>query len=391
VQQPQQEADQPNGPASTYSRRQLLRSGLYGAAGLGLVSLTSGVLAACGSTKSSTSTPATAASNASSATTAAPAVAAKAGSLGDLTAQLQWIKNFNWAGMYLALSRGYYRQAGLSTVTLLPGGAAVVPETIVLAGKASVGFSSADALASAILQGAGFKIFATQYQENPFGIMSLAAAPITSPKDMIGKRIGLSAENKPELDAFLSLNGIAADQIKTVLIGFDPTSAFANHQIDGCLAFVENPIPLNDKGYKTHFFLLADYGYNIVSDSYFALEDTLTKDRDKLKALLVGDIMGWHAQLADPVAGATLGVTTYGKQNGLVLAQEIATAKVQNTIVATAATKTAGILTLSPALQEQNIKSLAAAGIKISAAQLFDTSLIDEVYTEHPELKVSPA
>jgi ABC-type nitrate/sulfonate/bicarbonate transport system substrate-binding protein len=370
--------------ASPYSRRQFLRQGLYGAAGIGLLSASAGVLAACGSSTSAKTT--------TKASTKAPASKpAAGGSLGSLKVQLQWIENFNWAGMYLALSNGYYRQAGLSKVTLLPGGPAVVPETIVLAGKADAGFSSADAIASAILQGAGFKIFATQYQENPFGIMSLAQNAVTSPQDMIGKKIGLSDENKPELDAFLSLNKISPSKIDTVPIGDDPTSAFASHQIDACLAFLEDPIPLEKKGYKTHFFLLADYGYNIISDSYFALEKTLTDDRDKLKALLIGDIKGWHAELADPGAGAKLGVSTYGKDNGLNLSQEVASAKLQNTIVSTAATKSTGILSISPALQEQNIKSLATAGIKITAAQLFDTSLIEEVYKENPALKVSPA
>jgi ABC-type nitrate/sulfonate/bicarbonate transport system substrate-binding protein len=377
---------------SAYTRRSFLRRGLYGAAGVGLLSASGGLLAACGSsTKSSTPAATTPANAASSSGTSGSTAAPAPGSLGSVTAQLQWIENFNWAGMYMALDKGYYHEAGLSSVKLLPGGPAVVPETIVLAGKANFGFSSADAIASAILAGAGFKIYATQYQENPFGIMSLADKPIDSPKDMIGKKIGLSAENKPELDAFLSLNGIKPSQITMVPVGFNPVSAFASHQIDGCLAFVENPLELEVAGYKPHFFLLADYGYNIISDSYFALESTLASDRAKLKAQLIGDIKGWSAQVADPAAGAQLGVATYGKQNGLVLSQEIASAKIQNTIVATAGTKTNGILSISPALQDQNIKSLAAAGIKMTAAKLFDTSLIDEIYTEYPSLKGTAA
>ena len=40
----------------------------------------------------------------------------------------------------------------------------------------------------------------------------------------------------------------------------------------------------------------------------------------------------------------------------------------------------------SPELQERTLASLAAAGIDVSAEDLFDLSLLDEVYAEFPEL-----
>ncbi len=363
-----------SGPSSAHSRRAFLRRGLYGAAGIGIASATSGLFGG--------------EAFAAGLRGRVPSTLAESPSLGSLDVQLQWIKNFNWAGMYIALNRGYYKKAGLD-VNLIPGGATVVPETVVLAGKAQVGFSSADAVASAVLQGAGFKIFGTQYQLNPFGIMSLASAPITSPKEMVGKKIGLSSENKPELDGFLAANKIDPSSITMVSIGYSPVSAFASKQIDACLAFVENPIELEAANMKAHYFSLAEFNYNIISDSYFATEKTIETEGAKLKALLLGDIQGWNAELADPSVGAELGFNVYGKGNGLVLKEEIASAKLQNTVVADSSTKKNGILSIPPALQEQVIKALAAGGIKISAEKLFDSSLIDSVYAEHPSLKAA--
>ena len=41
---------------------------------------------------------------------------------------------------------------------------------------------------------------------------------------------------------------------------------------------------------------------------------------------------------------------------------------------------------MDPALIEANIKTLAYAGVKVTADQLFDMSIIEEVYKEDPSL-----
>ena len=45
-----------------------------------------------------------------------------------------------------------------------------------------------------------------------------------------------------------------------------------------------------------------------------------------------------------------------------------------------------GLFTISEALQSATIKSLAGAGITLEAADLFDLSLLAEVYEENPDL-----
>jgi hypothetical protein len=54
--------------------------------------------------------------------------------------------------------------------------------------------------------------------------------------------------------------------------------------------------------------------------------------------------------------------------------------------VVTDETRANGLFTISEALQQQNIDTLAKAGYNITAAELFDMSLLAEVYAEHPEL-----
>ncbi len=65
-------------------------------------------------------------------------------------------------------------------------------------------------------------------------------------------------------------------------------------------------------------FLLNDYNYPLVSQTYVVQTSSLTGDkRNQLKALLKAEIMGWRDSLKDPTEGATLAVNTYGKSQKL--------------------------------------------------------------------------
>jgi len=116
-------------------------------------------------------------------------------------------------------------------------------------------------------------------------------------------------------------------------------------------------------------------------------DDAIANDREKLKALLVAQIRGWSDAIKNPEASAQFAVDTYGKDLGLSLEKETRQAQIQSTdLVVSAETVANGLFTISPELQKQSVATLAAAGIDVTAAQLFDMTLLDEVYAENPEL-----
>ena len=91
--------------------------------------------------------------------------------------------------------------------------------------------------------------------------------------------------------------------------------------------------------------------------------DTLKNDRDKLKALLRADIKGWHDNLKDPVLGATLAATKYGKDQRLTVKEQTLESKDENTLILTADTAANGLFTITDELIDENIATLALAGI----------------------------
>jgi ABC-type nitrate/sulfonate/bicarbonate transport system substrate-binding protein len=110
----------------------------------------------------------------------APWARAQGSGLPRIAYQLGWIKNFQFAGDYIADYRGYYRQFGLE-VDLLSGGPTVNVEPILMSGKALVAQSMPDFMANANAKGATIKCIAACYQGNVDAIISLAKTPLTTP------------------------------------------------------------------------------------------------------------------------------------------------------------------------------------------------------------------
>jgi ABC-type nitrate/sulfonate/bicarbonate transport system substrate-binding protein len=349
------------------SRRDFLRLGGLGAAGLALA-------ACCGG--SSGSAPAAGAS-------AAPA------SFGDLSMQLSWIKNIEFGGEYMADSKGYYTQAGFSKVDLVTGPVDSA-DALVVAGNVTVGVSAPDATARFITeQGAPLKIIGATFQKNPFCILSIEQGkPIRTLADLAGKTVGIQAGTNQQIFAgFLKANGIDPASVKQVVVQYEPTP-LTEKKVDGFMAFLTNePFLVKQQGFTPVTLAFADNGLPLASETLVVLQDTIDKDRDKLKAFLKAEIQGWNDAVADPAAAAKLAVETYGKDLKLDLAGQTEQAQAQNELVSTAETKTNGLFTLSDAAVAANLKSLGSMGITVTADQLFDLSLVKEVYAENPSLK----
>lgn len=354
----------------TYSIRRGSRRGVRLAAVVAAVGLT---LAACGSSDSEGS----------------DAGASSGDGLGKLTVQLSWIKNAEFAGEFMADSKGYFKDAGFSSVNLLTG--PVAQEEIVATGKADFGLSNAVSTAAAIANSDfPLKIVGTTYQKNPFSILSLSdKGDIKTPQDLIGKKIGVQDPNLSLFKALLAANGIDEDQVEIVPNGFD-VAPLEDKQIDGLVAYITNEsLLVKGHGFDTVDLPFADNGLPFVAESVMTTDDMIKNNPEKVKAFLEAEIKGWKDACADLEGGAKLAVDTYGKDIDppLELAKEVAQAKAQcEDLVVSDETKANGLFTISDAAIAANISSLKTAGIDITADELFDMGPLTELLKEKPEL-----
>lgn len=363
----------PIGTVFRSTRRTFLAS-----AGLGAASLVA--LAACGGTDAG---PAGQASpSGGGASSVAP------GAYGTLSVQLSWIKNIEFAGEFFADSKGYYTAAGFDKVDLVTGPVDSA-DTLVSTGTIDVGLSAPDATARLITeQGADLVIIGSTFQKNPFCILSLEEGePIRTVADLAGKRIGIQAgTNQSIFEGFCKANEVDTSTFTTTVVQFEPTP-LTEKKVDGFMAYTTNePFLVEADGFTPVTLPFADNGLPLTAETFCVTRSALAADRDRFKAFLKAEIQGWNDAVADPEAGAKLAVDTYGKGLGLKYESQLDQLKAQNELVVSADTKANGLFTLTDALVAQIISAIAAIGITITAEELFDLSLLDEIYAAEPDL-----
>jgi ABC-type nitrate/sulfonate/bicarbonate transport system substrate-binding protein len=308
--------------------------------------------------------------------------------LGVLSYQLMWVRDSEFSGQYVADSRGYY--AGFSSVNLVPGGPTVDVEATVAAGKVLLGVSDPQRVASAVVDGADLVIVGAVYQKNPFAVCSRADAPIATPADLAGRRIGVPPTEQAIWSAFLAVNGVPPASVTVVPAPAEPGPLLAG-ELDGWFGLaIDEPNRLRLAGVEPVVMLLADHGLPLTGQNHVVTRETLERRRPAVKAALLGDVKGWRAALVDPRAGVDLAVNTYGKDLALDPRLELLLAQQQHVLVLTDETAANGLLTISEQRQDEVVEALGAVGVRVGREQLFDLSVLAEVYDENPALVREP-
>ncbi len=306
--------------------------------------------------------------------------------------QMGWIANVENAGEFVAAENGYYTAEGID-LELTPGGPGISVEPLVVSGKALIGLSQPDNVARARAQGGKLKVVATTFQRNPAAIMSLASAPIKTPQELVGKKLGIQQSGVPIYDAFFTGIGIDPKSITYVPVQFDP-APLVSGDVDAFVSFQTNqPIQLKTEGIDTVTFLLADYGFNLFTDSFIVTEDSLAdpEKRATIVKILKATFKGWQDAIADPETAAKLVVDKYGKSLNLELEPQTLTLQAQIPLIETDETKKNGLGTMSEADIETNIETLKKSKIDATAEDLFDTSLLAEIYPGGTPVAGTPA
>lgn len=319
---------------------------------------------------------------------------------GQISVQYSWIKNEEFAGEFYAEEEGYYADAGFSKVSGISG-----PDTGVaklLSGTVQVALSDAASIGAAIAnEDAPLKIIGATFQKNPFTILSLEdGADIRTPADLKGKKIGVQDSNASVFEAILNANGISKDEVEVVPVDFDPTPLMEG-KVDGFMAYLTNEaITVELAGHEVTNLPYADNGVPYVAETFSVTDQYLAENRELLKDFLVAEIKGWTEVFKNPTDETVALITefynkaasdnadgleaTFGaldpKKTGMGLEAE-------KLLISTADTEANGLFTITDELKEQTVASLAAAGWEVSVDDLFDTSIIDEIYEEQPELK----
>jgi len=272
------------------------------------------------------------------AATAAPVWAATT-----VTTQLQWIKDSQNAGWWVADAAGYFRGAGIDSNVLAGGPNMSELEAVVEARRADVSFDTLERVIDANAAGTDLVIIGAIYQHNPLALLSLPANPIRNARDIVGKRLGLQQGGSVYIDAILALNHLPKTYTE-VVVGSTPDPLLQG-ACDAFLSFITNePLVLAERGIPYVTATFDQLGYFTYADCLFCRRDYVSANHDLLVRYLRALQRGWAVSVRDPELAARLTVTTYGTGLGLDERKELLTSRAQAPLLVSDETRTHGML-----------------------------------------------
>lgn len=179
---------------------------------------------------------------------------------------LDWTPNTNHTGIYVALTKGWYRDEGID-LQLLPYSASVSPDVLVSSGKADVGISATEGIIADAAVSQPVVSIAAIIQHNTSALVTLASSGLSRPRDLSGKIYGgFGASYEPAVVGGIIKQDGGTGQFKNVTLDVDAMQALESHRIDFAWVFEGwEVIQAQRAGVKLNIFPITNYG---VADYY---------------------------------------------------------------------------------------------------------------------------
>ncbi len=284
--------------------------------------------AACGSDDDSSSEPSDTSASTEAAGGGEPA---DCETIDEISLQLQWFTQAQFAGYYAAQDQGFYEDMCLE-VTIVEGGVEIVPQTQLANGDVDFALAWVPKALASREAGADITNIAQIYQRSGTLQVSFADAGITTPEDFAGKNIGNWGFGN-EYEVFAAIGEAGLDPATDVtLVGqqFDMV-ALLDGSIDAAEAMTYNEYaqvletvnPDTGELYQPEDFNVISYediGVGMLQDAIWADAGRLADDaeyKDQATRFVAASIQGWVYCRDNPeacrdivvAAGSTLGAS----------------------------------------------------------------------------------
>jgi len=218
-----------------------------------------------------------------------------------VTMRLQWLPQFQFAGYLVADARGYYRDAGLE-VTILPGGPDAVPLPLVATGADTFGSTGADTVLISREQGIEVVALATWFQASPVAFMVHRDSGIRSPKDFVGRRVGMFYGDNVETEYRALLAATGVDPTSVIEIPGDYSLApFLERRADVWPVYAtDQPYTARAAGADIELIVARDYGVELMGDVLFTTAAFARQHPNTVRAFVQATLRGWQDALSDP-------------------------------------------------------------------------------------------
>ena len=225
--------------------------------------------------------------------------------LEEVNYRLKWLYNISVVGDIWADAHGNFERNGLK-VNVKAGGPEKDAIKELEIGHAQFGVASADQVIRAVAKGSPIVVLAQLFQVNPLHwIYRPDRTPLTAPRDLIGKTIGITYGGNDEtiMRALLARYDISENEVKLFSVRYDFTP-FYKGEVDFWPLYRNAQAPiigakLSQAGEKFDLMSPSRLGIKFVANSVVTTEKMVKERPETVKRFMQALIQGWEEAL-DP-------------------------------------------------------------------------------------------
>lgn len=240
-----------------------------------------------------------------------PSVQADEQGYHNVTIQLHWQHQFQFAGIYAAKEQGFFQQAGLN-VDIQTG--FTHPYDEVESGEAEFGLSGTGIVVE-YLKGRPLVALGATFQNSPYVWLVRADSGIYSAQDFIGKTVTRQSY-ADDLAAIFLKEDIDISQINFVPPKSTDIDDLISGRVDALTAYISNePFKLAQQQIPYRTIAPKDYGISFYSDILFTSQSYLQSHPEQVKAFREAMYQGWRYAAEHPQEIIELILANYNSQN----------------------------------------------------------------------------
>ena len=233
----------------------------------------------------------------------------------DISIQLMWHDQFQFAGFYMAKEKGFYKNTGLN-VSFHKYTAKTNLTNRVLTKKSDFGTGSSSLIIDKS-NGKEIVLIGSIFQSSPLMLLALANSRINSLEDIKNKRI-MTVNNKQRfatLQAMLASKNVSTNEITFVEHTFD-VKDLINNNTDFVQAYTTNePFLLKELGYEARIFHPKDYGFDFYEELIFTSKEFAQNNPTTVRNFYEASIKGWEYAFDNINETAKIIFENYNPQN----------------------------------------------------------------------------
>jgi NitT/TauT family transport system substrate-binding protein len=215
--------------------------------------------------------------------------------------RLLWLPQAQFAGDYVALDKGFYKEEGIE-MTVSPGGPNLYPLNLVASQTDTFGVMGPSAVIQGRDKSLPLKNICMDFGKGQDVMVAKKDSGINRPKDFEGKKIAIYfGELQFRVRAMVKFDGGDPTKMIEIPQGGD-LSPFINGEWDVCstVAFNELITLRDEKNIPLNTFDVNDYGVGFPVQGLSCADKVIAQDPEMVKSFVKAHIRGWKYAIENP-------------------------------------------------------------------------------------------